>query len=334
MIANSVAPGHVPLAHLGVIRVQGPDAIAFLHGQLTQDFALLPPDQARLAAWCSPKGRMLVSLIGFSSVVAEGAEPAVLLVLWRDRIEAMLKRLRMFVLRAKVTLTDVSDELALHGLLGDTALAAAPELQRSWQRAHRADGVDVVRLPGAMPPAALSGASGQALPELARALWVAPRGQMPEGPALPLAAWLTAEVWSGVAPVMTATAEAFVPQMLNYESVGGVNFKKGCYPGQEIVARSQFRGTLKQRAFVGRVQGAVQNGDEVWTTGEDAGVVGTVALAAPAESADPAEAGSAPWVIASLKLSAVDERLPLAIGGASGPALAGLGLPYALADDL
>jgi folate-binding protein YgfZ len=263
---------------------------------------------------------MLVSMWGWHCAAAEGAEPAVLLVLWRDRVEAMLKRLRMFVLRAKVTLTDVSDELAIHGLLGDTATAAAPDLSLAWQRAHRADGADVVRLPPAVLPAG---------DELARALWVAPAGQVPDGPALPLADWLTAEAWSGVAPVMTATAEAFVPQMLNYESVGGVNFKKGCYPGQEIVARSQFRGTLKQRAFVGLAHGPAQNGDEVWTTGDDAGPVGTVALASPANSN-----GDGHWVIASLKLSAVDAGTPLAIGSATGPALDQLGLPYKLAEDI
>lgn len=323
MTAESLAHGHVPLSHLGAIRVQGADALSFLHGQLTQDFLLLKPDQARLAAWCSPKGRMLVSVWGWRCATEDGAEPAVLLVLWRDRIEAVLKRLRMFVLRAKVTLSDVSDALAIHGLLGDAATAAAPGLSQAWQREHRADGADVVRLPLAFRP-------GDATGEYARALWVAPAGQGPEGTERPLADWLSAEAWSGVAPVMTATAEAFVPQMLNYESVGGVNFKKGCYPGQEIVARSQFRGTLKQRAFVGRAHGAAQNGDEVWTTGDDASAVGTVALASPAGNGN----GDGQWVIVSIKLSAVDAGVPLAIGSATGATLDGLGLPYELAEDI
>ncbi len=311
MTANFVANGHVPLPHLGAIRVQGADARSFLHGQLTHDFALLKPGHARLTAWCSPKGRMLVSAIGFEVAPGEDGEPAFVLVLWRDRIEAMLKRLRMFVLRAKVQIADVSDALAIYGLLGDAVSSTAPELRSPWQTEHVAN-ADLVRL---MPAG-----------DTVMALWLGPQGQAPAaGPALPTATWLQAEVGSGVAPVLTATAEAFVPQMLNYESVDGVSFKKGCYPGQEIVARSQFRGTLKQRAFVAQVQGAAQVGDEVWLTGPDAGPVGTVALASPVHD------GVAD-VIISIKLSAQDQ--PLAIGSADGPKLGTLSLPYALAEDI
>ena len=311
MTANFVANGHVPLPHLGAIRVQGADARSFLNGQFTHDFALLKPGHARLTAWCSPKGRMLVSAIGFETAPAEAGEPTFVLVLWRDRLEAMLKRLRMCVLRAKVQLTDVSDSVAIYGLLGEAVTTTAPELRSVWQTEHVAN-ADLVRL---MPAG-----------NTARALWLGPPGQAPAaGPALPTGTWLQAEVLSGVAPVMTATAEAFVPQMLNYESVDGVSFKKGCYPGQEIVARSQFRGTLKQRAFVAQAQGAAQVGDEVWLTGPDAGPVGTVALASPVH-------GGVADVIVSIKLSAQDQ--PLAIGSANGPRLGALSLPYALAEDI
>ena len=314
MPVNFVANGHAPLPHLGAIRVQGADARTFLHGQLTHDFALLKPGHARLAAWCSPKGRMLVSTIGFETAPDASGAPTFLLVLWRDRIEAMLKRLRMFVLRAKVQLADVSDELAIYGLLGEAVHTTAPELQTAWQATHIAQ-ADLVRL---LPAG-----------DTALALWLGPQGQAPQapaaGPLLATGTWLQAEVRSGVAPVMTATAEAFVPQMLNYESVDGVSFKKGCYPGQEIVARSQFRGTLKQRAFVAQVAGAAQPGDEVWQTGPDAGAVGTVALAAP-------ELGGLSDVIVSIKLSAQNQAQ--AIGHADGPKLGPLHLPYALAEDI
>ncbi len=309
MTANFVANGHAPLPHLGALRVQGADAISFLQGQLTQDFALLKPDHARLAAWCSPQGRMLVSFVGFQ--LHDADEPAVLLVLWRDRLEAVLKRLRMFVLRSKVQISDVSDTLAIHGLLGSTVAELAPAVSRPWQRLHTAQ-ADVV----ALWPAA----------QTARALWVGSSGQEPPaGDLLDTATWLQSEVMSGVAPVMTATADAYVPQMLNYESVDGVNFKKGCYPGQEVVARSQFRGTLKQRAYVGQVFGQALNGDEIWVAGADGSHVGSVALAAPliAGHTD---------VIASIKISALNQSL--AIGSPEGPALTQLHLPYALAQDI
>ena len=187
----------------------------------------------------------------------------------------------------------------------------APAVSRPWQRLHTAQ-ADVV----ALWPAA----------QTARALWVGSSGQEPPaGDLLATATWLQSEVMSGVAPVMTATADAYVPQMLNYESVDGVNFKKGCYPGQEVVARSQFRGTLKQRAYVGQVFGQALNGDEIWVAGADGSHVGSVALAAPliAGHTD---------VIASIKISALNQSL--AIGSPEGPALTQLHLPYALAQDI
>ena len=99
----------------------------------------------------------------------------------------------------------------------------------------------------------------------ARALWLAPAGAAaPPGPAIGHELWQWGEVRSGIATVTAPVVEAFVPQMLNYESVGGVNFKKGCYPGQEIVARSQFRGTLKRRAYLAHSQAALQAGQEVF----------------------------------------------------------------------
>ncbi|MFP5486648.1 MAG: YgfZ/GcvT domain-containing protein, partial [Gammaproteobacteria bacterium] len=116
-----VLNGVSPLPHLGVLRVEGEDATRFLQGQLTQDFALLRPDEARLAAYCTPKGRMQASFIGFKR-----ADDDVVLVMSRDILETTRKRLSMFVLRAKAKLTDASDGFALYGLAGEAALAAAP----------------------------------------------------------------------------------------------------------------------------------------------------------------------------------------------------------------
>ncbi|PJI97277.1 hypothetical protein CLU85_2053 [Acidovorax sp. 69] len=296
--------GIAPLSHLGVIRVEGEDAAKFLHGQLTQDFALLGMDQARLAAFLSAKGRMQASFIGLKRSATE-----VLLVCSRDLLPPTLKRLSMFVLRAKAKLTDATNDFALYGLAGD----AVPDgSQPAWTKSDA----------GAASVVHLYPADGQP-----RALWVAPASDpAPAGPALDTALWLWSEVKSGVATLTTPVVETFVPQMLNYESVGGVNFKKGCYPGQEVVARSQFRGTLKRRAYVAHVAAEVAVGAEVFSTTDLEQPCGTVVQVAPA----PAGGFDA---IVSLQIAATQEG-SLQVGAADGVALSLEPLPYALLDDI
>lgn len=252
--------GVAALEHLGVIRVQGEEAAKFLQGQLTQDFALLGPHEARLAAFCTPKGRMQASFIGWR----RGDE--VVLVTSRDILAPTLKRLSMFVLRAKVKLSDATADYRLYGLAGEAADAFAPALPAPWAKAD-AGSANIVRLYPA--------------DSQARALWLAPPGEpAPAGPAMDLPAWLWGEVRSGIATVTAPIVEAFVPQMLNYESVGGVSFKKGCYPGQEVVARSQFRGTLKRRAYPVHSQAALAAGQEVFHESDGEQPCGTIAQAA------------------------------------------------------
>ncbi|WBY02014.1 folate-binding protein [Ramlibacter tataouinensis] len=300
--------GRSALSHLGVIRAQGEDAARFLHNQLTQDFALLPPDQARLAAFCTPKGRMLASFVGVAP-----APDDILLLTSRDLLAPTLKRLSMFVLRSKVKLADATADYAVHGLAGEAArgvlqgAASAP-----WSK----------RAVGAAQVVALYPAAGQA-----RALWVAPAGEpLPQGADLPLDTWLWGEVRSGIASVTAPVSEAFVPQMLNYESVGGVNFKKGCYPGQEVVARSQFRGTLKRRAYVVHGEAAMAAGQEVFHESDREQPCGLVAQAAPAPGGG--------WdAIVSMQVSAA-EGGRLSVGSADGPALERLPLPYELLADI
>jgi hypothetical protein len=143
-------------------------------------------------------------------------------------------------------------------------------------------------------------------------------------------AWQLAEVLSGISMVQTATAEAFVPQMLNYESVDGVSFKKGCYPGQEVVARSQFRGTLKRRAFIVSCLAPMHVGQEIFSSEDAEQACGMVASAGKFEPLE----DQAPewWGIASMQLSATEHALEL--GQAGGPSLALKALPYPLLEDL
>jgi tRNA-modifying protein YgfZ len=255
--------GVAPLPHLGILRVEGEEAAKFLQGQLTQDFMLLGASEARLAAFCSAKGRMQASFVGFKRGPAD-----ILLVTSRDILPATLKRLSMFVLRAKAKLSDATAAFALYGVAGETLAQLAPALREPWAKA------DI----GHASVVSLYPADGQP-----RALWVAPAGTAaPDGPAMAHDTWTWGEVRSGIATITAPIVDAFVPQMLNYESVGGVNFKKGCYPGQEVVARSQFRGTLKRRAYLAHSDGLLAAGAEVFHESDPGQPCGIVAQAAPA----------------------------------------------------
>lgn len=304
---TNVLNGSAALPHLGVIRVEGEDAAKFLHGQLTQDFALLGLSEARLAAFCSAKGRVLATFIGFKRNHND-----VLLVCSRDMVAAMVKRLSMFVLRAKARVTDATDNFALRGLAGAalTGIGTAPHTP--WSR------TDV----GAATVVFLYPADG-----VARAVWAAPvDAPLPAGDALATERWLHGEVRSGVATIGAAMTEAFVPQMLNYESVGGVNFKKGCYPGQEVVARSQFRGTLKRRVFQVRADVPMVAGDELFSEADATQPCATVVQAAMAPN------GGCDALVSGQV--AAFQRGVVRLKAATGPVVSVLALPYPLLDDI
>jgi hypothetical protein len=268
---------------------------------------MLGMSEARLAAFCTAKGRMQASFIGFKR-----GHTDIVLVVSRDILAPTLKRLSMFVLRAKAKLRDATAEFELYGLAGESAESIAPGLQEPWTKADVGN-ASVVRL---YP------ADGQA-----RCLWGAPAGEpAPAGPVLSLERWLWGEVRSGVATITTPIVEALVPQMLNYESVGGVNFKKGCYPGQEVVARSQFRGTLKRRAYPAHSPSALQAGQEVFHESDASQPCGLVAQAAAAPDGG--------WdAIVSIQIAAAQDGR-LTAGGPEGAGLSLQPLPYPLLADV
>ncbi|MDB5845556.1 MAG: hypothetical protein JWP79_2866 [Polaromonas sp.] len=315
-MTSSVPPisGVVELTHLGVIRAVGEDAVKFLQGQLTQDVAQLELTQARLAAFCNAKGRMQASFVLFKR-----SQEEILLVCSRDLLAATLKRLSMFVMRAKAKLSDASDDFQLYGLAGNAIDPIASSAHPAWAKVDIDEGNLIFLYPGA----------GQA-----RAMWCAPTGsRLPEGKAIDLNTWNWLEVQSGIAMISQPVFESFVPQMLNYESVGGVNFKKGCYPGQEIVARSQFRGTLKRRAYLVHGEAAAAPGQEVFHAQDAEQPCGLVA----ASAANPA--GGFDAIVSIQTAAAVDAathpgQKRLTLGGAAGPALELLPLPYPLLEDI
>lgn len=316
-VTQALNDGVARLNQLGVIRAQGEDAARFLHGQLTQDFALLDAGQARLAALCSPKGRMLASFVGFKR-----APDDLLLVCSADLLQATLRRLAMFVLRAKVRLSDESSAWTVWGLSGQAVARHGADAGRTeaapWLLAATDAGSTIRLYPADGVP---------------RALCIAEAGRpAPDGPSLDESLWLWSEVRSGVARLTQPVADAFVPQMLNYESVGGVNFQKGCYPGQEVVARSQFRGTLKRRAYLvhGSSQpnggAALAAGTGIFAESEPDQPVGQMVLAAAAPQGG--------WdAIACLSVAAVGAGA-LRLGTATGPVLHVEPPPYPLRDDL
>lgn len=309
--------GACELADLAVLSLRGADAATFLHGQLSQDVQSLAADQARLGAYCSAKGRMLAS-----GLLLRPAPDEVWWVLSADVMDATLKRLRMFVLRAKAQLADERGRIRVTGLLGPTALAAVPG---SDPAALATPGAAQLLAEGAGQLVRLPDAGG-----VQRALWLAPvdTALTVTVPTVNLTDWQWLDMLAGIPQVQAATADQFVPQMVNYELVGGVNFKKGCYPGQEVVARSQYRGTTKRRLFLAQADGPVHAGQEVFASTEPEQPAGRVANAATASQ----DLGGTLALI-ELKLAMRDS--PLRVGGPDGVPLTLHPLPYdvPMADD-
>ena len=211
------------LGRYGLLSVTGDDARDFLHAQLTNDIQGLAPDRAALAGWCSAQGRLLATFLVIPS------PQGFLLQVARDLAPAVAKRLGMFVLRSKVKVADESDAWVQDGLWD--ADLQQPDV--AWK-----DGIVTVRV-GERRYIQM-GSSDQ------------PNATEED--------WILREIRAGRPFISSATQDKFVPQMVNLEKLGGVDFQKGCYPGQEIVARAQYRGQVKRRMV--QMQGAARPGEE------------------------------------------------------------------------
>lgn len=299
-----VTDGAAELAHVGLLEVSGPDARSFLHAQLTNDVAGLPPDQTRYAGWCSPKGRLLASLL----LIPRG--DGFLLQLARDIAPAVARRLAMFVLRAKVTVADVSAVWAQFGLWGQGAEQRLATLG--------------VATPGRALEAC-SNASTIAIRIAAqRFLVVAPASQRTQLEAALCTgseqAWQLEEIRLGRALVSAATQDLFLPQMLDFERLGALDFTKGCYPGQEVVARTQYRGQLKRRLVRARLGIPVSPGAELYSDGQPSEPSGTVVTSA-------VTAGGGSEFLAVVQVAALEQDVPIRLSSRSGEALEILTLP-------
>ena len=281
---NDNAPGGVALlTDWGIVSARGADAITFLQGQTTNDVAAQGSDELRLNGYCTPKGRLLAG----GPLWRDG--DALRLAVSRPLAAPLRKRLAMYVLRAKVTITDDSDTLAIIGLAGDAASQALRDLgidapaPMQVARGAPPHGEQTASLALGLPAVAGFGprwwlvvpidSLAQTWAQLAARL--APR---------PSTWWRAGEILSGLPRIVAATSEAFVPQTVNWELIGAVNFRKGCYPGQEVVARLHYRGKPKRRTFIGRL--APTDGSAVPPIAASAGTAWAGTLAALAPGAD------------------------------------------------
>jgi folate-binding protein YgfZ len=298
-----------PLVDFGLIRASGPDAAGYLHNLLTNDVNGITGHNARFAGFCTAKGRVLATLLIWRE------DDDLLLMLPRDLHAAVFKKLSMYVLRSKVKVTDATAERALFGI--SSAVPPAPTLGdlpafgAADSHSGRLIRLDVKRWILALP---LDTAAG-AWTELAQEL-------KPVG----TDTWRWLEINAAQPRVVAATQEAFIPQMLNMElpAVAGVSFTKGCYPGQEIVARTQYLGKVKRRMYRARLAASAEAGTHLYApaTGEQhCGAVVTTA---------PSPAGGIEALVC-VQAGAV-EGGEVHVGTSAGPLLQFLDLPYPLGD--
>jgi folate-binding protein YgfZ len=265
------------LSELAVVAVRGPDAAPFLNAQLTVDVTAVDAERWQLGAYCSVKGRVVALFEMWR------ADDGFYLLLLAEQSEPLRSRLARYVLRSKVRLDDVTGQWVVFGLTGpgvEQALQSAglqcpdaPWTSRAQDGAGRLAGVPASPRTGArlmlLAPAAASESWRKKLAAIA---------QVDAG------VWWWSKIDAGLPEVLAATQERFVPQMLNLDVLGAVHFGKGCYPGQEVVARSQYLGKLRRRMMHGHADRA-SAGEDIFGADEDdkggsSGPAGTVVVAA------------------------------------------------------
>ncbi len=234
-----------PLAHLGVLEVGGADAARFLQGQASAQVDLADGDFAPLTCFCSAKGRMLAN-----AQLLRRSEHSYWLILSRDLVTPLAEHLGKFAPFYKTSLTP-RDDIALLGLIGQEAPALAEARldivpPATWHQVVH-DDLLVLRHPGPRPRLLL------ALPEARLAeTW---RGLSAQALPVGNAIWRLHDIQAGLAWIRAEQADAYLPQMVNWEALGGISFKKGCYTGQEVVARAHFRGQVKKRLVRAQLEG-------------------------------------------------------------------------------
>jgi len=302
----------VDLSHLSLLQISGEDAVTFLQGQITNDIQLLNGHNSQYAGYCNPKGRLLALFLAFAHnnhfyLQFHGA-----------LLAPIMKRLSMYVMRSKVIITDVTANMPCMGVAG---MDAEANLQSIFgQVPNQAHGLVsaknsvIVRMPGTMPRYQVF-TDAEHAPDIWRQLQ---QTHKPVGK--PCWDWL--EIQAGIPEISPATQEQFVPQMINLDALDGINYKKGCYTGQEIVARTHYLGKVKRRTQLAHIvtNEAPQAADELF--GNNAEVAGQLVrvAASPHSGFD---------VLAEVRLESL-EAGPIRWKTAEGPVLELLKLPYTL----
>jgi len=299
----------VDLSDLGLIQFAGEDSQSFLQGQLTNDIRQVAPGKSQYSGYCSPKGRMLANFLLWQG------DGGYMMQLPAELRESIQKRLTMYVLRSKVKVSDVSDEFVRLGVGGSKAAEILSKYYGEVPQTNheiKCLGEDtVIMLPKDRFEIITSPARA---PDVWNTLCedCVPAGSQ---------AWEWMDIHAGIPRITSKTQEQFVPQMVNYEVLGGVNFQKGCYPGQEIVARTQYLGKLKRRMFLAHLaSGTPLAGDDLYSRDMEGQATGMIVNAHPSP-----EGGYD--VLAVIQISSAEGE-PIHLKAMDGPTLELMPLPY------
>ncbi len=312
---QTTANGNVlaDLSHLGLLQISGEDAASFLQGQITNDIKLLNGHNSQYAGYCNPKGRLLALFLAFAH------HNHLYLQLHGSLLEPIMKRLKMYVMRSKVTIVDVSASTLCIGVAGKDAVASLlaifGEVPNQVHELVSLDNAALLRMPGTLPRYQVFSDA-----KYAPAIW---EQLQKTHKSVGKACWDWLEIQAGIPEISPETQEEFVPQMVNLDALDGINYKKGCYTGQEIVARTHYLGKVKRRTQLAHIETttAALAGDDVFAAGSNE-PVGKIVRSAPS----PQGGFDA---LAEIRLESL-ETGTIRWKSIDGPALELLKLPYAI----
>lgn len=302
------------LSHYALIEASGDDVTEFLQGQLTNDIKLVTNHMSQLSAYCNPKGRILANFRIFKR------QESYFLRLRADIIEPTLKRLRMFVMRSKVELVDRSDELSRMGIAGINATKVLSDIYETLP--HNTDEtiteneITLIKLPGTLARYEAHGTVDKI-----KELW---EKLQKDAVAIGENSWNLLTIRAGIPEIVSETVEAFVPQMVNLQAINSLSFTKGCYPGQEVVARMHYLGKLKRRLFVGSAKCDIlpASGESIMTGDDNEQKAGQIVTASWSDE-------KTVEFLAVLQIEKATES-ELHIQSSSGPLIQLADLPYSL----
>jgi folate-binding protein YgfZ len=322
--------------------VIGPDAVDFLQNQLTNSVKsiantpaasiALPHQQNRFAGYCSAKGRLMASFWimrqdtpvnadSTDSTESTESQPAFYLFISKDLAASLAKRLSMFVLRSKVKVLDLTESIDMFGFATESNISG-----EAFTKLTGISGVLTAELPAVSINQVQTKRYILAVPKTQSTTAIEVIGTMSQIDGAATEAWNWLEIQSAIPRITQATFEQFVPQMINMESLKGIDFQKGCYPGQEVVARSQYRGTIKRRLHVAHLnhQAVILPGSEIFHSDDPSQPCGMVVLAAPHPLVKDRVDVQVECKLEALQTGSVH------LGSVTGPALSFSALPYPL----